>query len=62
MKFIWEAVITDHSDFGRIHFRQFHSTEQKAAIAGQNALEEARASDPEYAMSYELRVNKREVF
>jgi len=58
---VFEAVITDYSDFGKVVFRRFYHEEPNAYGNGREMLDNFRDADPEYADSYELRVHSYEV-
>lgn len=58
---VYEAVIYNHSDFGKEVFRRFYDSEAKAYGNGEESLNAFIDTDLEYARSYELRVYEHKV-
>jgi len=53
MKYVWEATVLAHHDFGRVVFKQLYDSEAKAYTAMQDQLDGFKTSTPDWAWYYE---------
>jgi len=54
MKYVWEATVLAHHEFGKVVFKQLYDSEEKAYTAMQEQLAGFKTScEPEWVWYYE---------